>query len=75
MFLVLALLTVTPNLEGTFHLGKIPISLYLIKDHCVESYFFLFSYFYIEKSTCHCMCTSTGLCMRFYSGLHSEAKH
>ena len=50
MFLILALFTVTPNLEGTFRLGKNPTSLSLIKDHCVESYFFLFSYFYIERA-------------------------
>ena len=43
MFLILALLTVTPNLEGAFGLGKNPTSLNLIKDHCVESFFFLTS--------------------------------
>ena len=42
MFSILALFTVTPNLEGTFRLGKNPSSLSLIKDHCVKSYFFCF---------------------------------
>ena len=41
MFLFLALFTVTPNLGGTFRLGKNPTSLTLIKDHCVESFFFV----------------------------------
>ena len=44
MFLFLALFTVTPNLGGTFRLGKNPTSLTLIKDHCVESEIILFSY-------------------------------
>ena len=34
--------TVTPNLEGTFRLGKNSTTLCLIKDHCVESNFFCF---------------------------------
>ena len=42
MFLILALFTVTPNVEGTFRLGKNPTSLSLIQDHCVESFFFFF---------------------------------
>ena len=42
MILFLALFTVTPNLGRTFRLGKNPTSLTLIKDHCVESYFFWF---------------------------------
>ena len=46
MFLFLALFTVTPNLGGTFRLGKNPTSLTLIKDHCVESEIILFSSFY-----------------------------
>ena len=50
MFLILALFTVTPNLEGTFRIGKNPTSLSLIEDHCVESYFFLFLVFYIERT-------------------------
>ena len=50
MFLFLALFTVTPNLGGTFHLGKNPTSLTLIKDHCVESKIYLFSYFYFERA-------------------------
>ena len=49
MFFILALFSVTPNLEGTFRLGKNPTSLSLIKDHCVESYFF-FTSFYIERA-------------------------
>ena len=50
MFLILALFTVTPNLGGTFCLGKNPTSLNWIKDHCVESSIFLFSYFYFERA-------------------------
>ena len=50
MVLILALFTVTPNLEGTFRLGKNPASLNLTKDHCVDSYNFLFSYFYIDRA-------------------------
>ena len=63
-----------PNLGGTFRLGKNPTSLTLIKVHCVESEIILFSYFYIERAY-HCMCTSTGLSLRLYCGLCSEAKH
>ena len=55
MFLILALFTVTPNLEGSFRLGHYlttssPTSLNLTKDHCVDSYNFLFSHFYIERA-------------------------
>ena len=50
MFLFLALFTVTPNLGGTFCLGKIPTSLTLIKDHCVESEIILFSFVNIESA-------------------------
>ena len=50
MFLISALFTVTPNLGGTFRLGKNPTSLTLIKDHCVKSEIILFSYFYIERA-------------------------
>ena len=50
MFLTLALFTVTPNLEGSFHLGKNPTSLSLIKDYFVESEHVLFSYIYIERA-------------------------
>ena len=64
---MLAFFTVMPNLEGTFRLGKNPTSLRLIKDHCVESYFFFVFLFLHCKSICHCMCTSTGLSLRFYS--------
>ena len=50
MFFFLVLFTVTPNLGGTFRLGKNPTSLTLIKDQCVESEIILFSYFYIERA-------------------------
>ena len=50
MFLILSLFTVTPNLEGTFRLGKNPTSLTLIKDSSVQSYLFLFPNFYIERA-------------------------
>ena len=50
MFLLLALFIVTPNLEGTFRMGKNPTSLTLIKDHFVESDIILFSCFYIERA-------------------------
>ena len=50
MILFLALFTVTPNLGRNFRLGKNPTSLTLIKDHCVESYFVLFSSFYFERA-------------------------
>ena len=50
MFLFLDLCTVTPNLGGTFRLGKNPTSLTLIKDHCFESEIILFSYFNIERA-------------------------
>ena len=42
MFLFLALFTVTPNLGGTFRLGKNPTSLTLIKDNFIESEIILF---------------------------------
>ena len=42
MILFLALFTVTPNLGKGFRLGKNPTALTLIKNHCVESYFFCF---------------------------------
>ena len=45
MFLFLALFTVTPNLGGTFRLGKNPTSLTLIKGHCVEYEIILFSFY------------------------------
>ena len=50
MFLFLALFTVTPNLGGTFRLGKNPTSLTKIKDNCIESEIILFSTFYIERA-------------------------
>ena len=49
MFLFSSLFTFTPNLGGTFRLGKNPTSLTLIKDHFVESEIILFSFVYVEK--------------------------
>ena len=53
MFLFLALFTVTPNLGGTFRLGKNPTSLTLIKDHCVESEFCFLIYTLKEHISLH----------------------
>ena len=36
--------------------------------------FFVF-FFLLRKSIYHCICTRTGLSLRFNCGLHSEAKH